>query len=513
MMDTTAGEGRPAGSGLTGRAALIMTANVIALGMTFLLPLVLVRTLSQTDFGLYKQAFQIVLTALGLLNLQVAASVFYFMAREPAKRLAVVHNMMLFYGLAGAVVFIAFLVWPRVIGLIVQDASLVGYVPLVGLVIWLWLVATNLETIPIAAGDVRAASLLIVGSQFTRALVMIVAAVAFGSVASLLVAGVLQAVAQIALMLLYLRQRFGRLAVAVDWPLFRAQIGSSLPFGVGGLAAVVQNDLHYYFVAHHFDAATFAVYSVGCFQLPLLGMLTGSFASVLNPELARFKEAGNHRAIIRVWMDVARKLAFVIVPACAAMFVFRAEIITTLFTASYAESIPVFGVNVFAALLGITVYPHMARIFDQLRYLRLKLHLVLIPLTLGALHVGLWTAGLTGVAAATVLARVLAVGIILLVVGRRLGLSRRDMLHLGPLARIGAAAVVAGVAAYGIRWLLLPWSGLGFLAIGGAGFGAVYLLAVLWVGAVTREERRWVRDSLQQYARRGAARLGLSGRS
>src|SRR5262245_53391979 len=101
--DTT--ENNHGHQGLTQKAALLMAANVTATVLSFALPLVLVRTMSQSEYGLYKQAFQIMQSALGLLNLQVAVSVFYFTARVPEKKLQVLLNVVIFYSLVGALVF------------------------------------------------------------------------------------------------------------------------------------------------------------------------------------------------------------------------------------------------------------------------------------------------------------------------------------------------------------------------------------------------------------------------
>jgi O-antigen/teichoic acid export membrane protein len=132
--------------GLTQRAILLMTANTIAMVISFALPLILTRIMSQEEFGLYKLSFQIMLTALGLLNLQVAVSAFYFMEREPEKKLQVTLNVVIFYGVAGAAVALLFLLWPGVAGLISQSADLlIPHMPLLGLVILVWLIATNLE--------------------------------------------------------------------------------------------------------------------------------------------------------------------------------------------------------------------------------------------------------------------------------------------------------------------------------------------------------------------------------
>jgi O-antigen/teichoic acid export membrane protein len=244
-------QGQQSQQSLTQRAFQLMAANIIATALSFAFPLVLVRAMSQSEYGLYKQVFQILLSALGLLNLQVAVSVFYFMPREPGKKLQVALNVMLFYGMVGTLVCLVFFIWPGWVTLIFQGSDLVPHIPLLGLVILLWLVSTNLEGVPIAAGDVRVASVLIVASQLTKAIVMIMAALLCGSLTSILVAAMIQGALQTVFMGLYIRRRFGRFLIAIDWPLFKAQIGNALPFGIGGIVGIVQSDMHNYFVSHY----------------------------------------------------------------------------------------------------------------------------------------------------------------------------------------------------------------------------------------------------------------------
>ncbi|MCI0392817.1 MAG: oligosaccharide flippase family protein [Acidobacteria bacterium] len=495
------------GAGLTKKAALIVGANLLSMCLAFILPLVVVRTLNQAEFGLYKQAFQIMLSALGLLNLQVAVSVFYFMAREPEKKLQVVLNIVIFYSLVGSLIFLIFLIWPGWVTLIFKGSELVPYVPLLGLAILFWLVSTNLESVPIAAGDVRIASAFIILSQFTKSAMIILAVVIFGDITAILIAAVLQGAVQTAVMIIYIRRKFGRFLATVDWPLFRVQIGNALPFGIGGIVAIVQNDMHNYFVSHYFDTATYAIYAVGCFQLPLLGMLATSFASVLNPELAKHKEAADYQAIIHLWMDVMRKLAFFYLPGFALMFVLRQDLITVLFRVDYLASVPIFAINLFGLLLGLTVHLHVLRLFDQLRYFRLKLYLVLIPITLGALHLGLISGGLFGVAVAVVCVQTLDVGITLAKIARELGMTRHDLLSLKPLLRIGAAAAASLLVTFVARHGLMQLPSLRRLIAGAAIFGMVYLITIFMMGAVKHEEQVALREMVSRYYAKGATRL------
>src|SRR2546429_8408417 len=80
---------------LTARAFWLIFAKTLAFGFGFVLPLLLVRRLSQTEFGLYKQAFLVVGTASGILPLSFSMSAFYFLPRERERRGAGVFHILL----------------------------------------------------------------------------------------------------------------------------------------------------------------------------------------------------------------------------------------------------------------------------------------------------------------------------------------------------------------------------------------------------------------------------------
>ena len=62
----------------------------------------------------------------------------------------------------------------------------------------------------------------------------------------------------------------------------------------------LQTDVHNYFVSHHFSPAEFAIYAIGCFQLPLIGMLGESVAAVLIPRVSSLQATGDRAEIIRL---------------------------------------------------------------------------------------------------------------------------------------------------------------------------------------------------------------------
>ena len=491
-------------SGFALRAAWLTTANSIAFGLSFIAPLLLVRTLSQTEFGVYKQVFQILMSTISALNLQVASTAYYFMPRAPEKKLQVTVNVLAFYGAVGALVAALFIFYPECALLVFKSGELPAYMPLLGVTILLWLVSSNLEVVPLALGDVRASSVFIVISQLTKSALTVSAALVFHSVRAMIWAAAIQGILQILFMFAYIRRRFGSLRGAFDPALFKAQIGNALPYGLGSFAQTAQGDLHNFMVSRYFPPAGFAVYSAGLFQLPLLGLLTTSFSGALIPEVSRLAAAGDQRAIIPIWLNAVRKLALVVVPICALMFVLRYEIITLLFTSAYSGAAPLFGIYLFSALLPLTLTGSPIRAHEEFKFFRFKLHLALLPVTFGALYVGIHAAGLIGAVSALVGLQTLEAAIVLTAVGRRLGFIASDLRHLTPALKTALSTGAAALAAFAVKLPLAQAHTLVKLVLCGAVFGAVYIFAAYTLGAVTDTEKTEVRATLARFMSRGS---------
>jgi len=502
-------------SGFARRAAWLTTANTIAFGLSFIAPLLLVRTLSQTEFGVYKQVFQILMSAISALNLQVASTAYYFMPRAPEKKLQVTINVLAFYGAIGALVAALFIFYPECALLVFESGDLPAYMPLLGVTILLWLVSSNLEVVPLALGDVRASSAFIVIAQLTKSALTVSAALVFHSVRAMIWASAIQGMLQILFMFAYIRRRFcrpsgqssgrrfcprfWRIREAFDLGLFKAQIGNALPYGLGSFAQTAQGDLHNFMISRYFPPAGFAVYSAGLFQLPLLGLLTASFSGALIPEVSQLAAAGDQRAIIPIWLNAMRKLALVVAPICALMFVLRYEIITLLFTSAYSEAAPLFGIYLFSALLPVTLTGAPIRAHEEFKFFRFKLHLALLPVTFGALYVGIQAAGLAGAVSVLVGLQTLETAIVLAAVGRRLGFIASDLRHLTPALKTALATGAAALAAFAVKLPLAQAHTPVKLVLCGAAFGAVYIFAAYALGAVTDAEKTEIRATLSRF--------------
>src|SRR2546429_1511043 len=125
----------------------------------------------------------------------------YYLPRERDHRGQIVLNIVLFYTLAAGVVAGALAASPRLLETIFNSPELVGYGPLIGATILLWVVSSFLETVALANEEAGMATVFIVASQLTKTALLLAAALAFGSVRSLIVAALVQGAVQTAILL------------------------------------------------------------------------------------------------------------------------------------------------------------------------------------------------------------------------------------------------------------------------------------------------------------------------
>src|SRR5262249_3283239 len=157
-----------------------------------------------------------------------------------------------------------------------------------------------LEVIPIIRQEFQIATRFIVASQLSRTFLLFFAALLFGSVRALLYAAITHALLLTIAVLWYLYSRLPGFWRHFDPELLCPQLLYAVPSGFAGLLWTIQSDLHNYFVSHQFGAAVFAVYSIGCLQIPLMGLLNEAAGSVMIPRISELEMRNETHEMIRL---------------------------------------------------------------------------------------------------------------------------------------------------------------------------------------------------------------------
>lgn len=486
------------GLSLTARALWLLIAKILAFALSIALPLLLVRRLSQGEFGLYKQAFLVVGTALALLPLGFQMSAFYFLPREKDRQGEIILNILLFHLLMGGLGALVLVLFPQLLTTIFHSSELVNYSWIIAAVIFFWVVSSYLEVVSVAHQEARLSTIFIISAQLTKTGLLLLAAIVFGSVQALIYAALVQGILQTVILLLYLRSRFPRFWVSFDWAVLRMQLSYALPFGVAGLLFTLQTDLPNYFVSNQFDPATFAIYAIGCFNIPLVGMLSESVGAVMIPQVSLLQKQGHQHEILALASRVARKLALVYLPLYAFLIVMGREFLTALFTRQYAASWPIFAINLTLLPLSIFVSDPIMRAYAEHRQFLPKLYLVLIVLLFALLWLGTSRFGLIWAISVVVGVSIIGRAATWIKIGSVLGIRLRDIALLKDVGKIAIAAAVSAVVTLAARSVFSGLAPLGMLVVCAMVFGLVFLAGVWLLGLPTIEERGYFKKQVSR---------------
>jgi O-antigen/teichoic acid export membrane protein len=488
---------------LTRSALWIAAAKMLAFAFGVLLPVLLVRQLSVGEFGHYRQVFLVVNTAVAIMPLGFAMNAYYFFPRRPEEREKVVLNILLFYALVSAAAALVIALRPGMLAGLFNTTDMLRYEPLVALAIFVLVSSSFFETVAIANGEIRLAGTFIVVATFTRVGLMLGAALVFGSVRALLWAAIIQGFIQAAMLAAYLATRFPGCWGWPDWRLLRAQLGYVLPLGFSAVLWWSQMDLHNYFVSNRLGPEVFAIYSVGCLQLPLWGVLLESVGSVMIPAVSSLQSRNDRRQIVVLTAAMMRKLALVGFPALFFLLVSGRDFIVILFTERYLDAWPVFAIALALLPLSLisTAYDPVFRAYPEHLAFLMKTRLALLAPFLAGLWLATGRFGGVGAISAVVAVNLLERAIVAAKVARILEMSRRDLPLFRDLGRVALAAAIAAVLAAGVHGVTGPTHAFVSIAACGTVFAAIYALALHVLGVLTPEERLAIRGQLLRWTR------------
>lgn len=518
-----------AAQSLKQQSAWLLGAKVVAFAFSFILPMLIVRYLSQENVGLYRESFQVITNAVILLSLGFAMSAYYFLARETARRGAAILNILIFNFVVGGIACLTLSLFPQIVGSIFRSDELTRLTPLIGVVIWLWIFSSFLDTVAIANSEARVATFFIVLSSFSKTLLMVNAVFVFTSVEALIYAAIMQGAIQTLILLAYLRSRFPGFWRHFDRAFFWEQMKYAIPFGLTGILWMAQSDIHNYFVGYKFTSAEFAIYAYGCFEVPLIAMLSDSVTAVLIPRMNALQFAGDRDEMIRLTARAMQKLAFFYFPIYVFLMITAQTFITTLFTHKYEASASVFVINLTLLPFSILITDPIVRSYKELGRTFLLTRILVLTSLIAVLYYGLNHFGLTGMIASAVGAILLEKVIAETMVIRKLGLGLKHLTLLKVVGKTAIISVVAGIATYFVyqsfhteleiaghdfaqrffstdNQSILDLVGGSFvLLISGAVFAPIYLIAANLWGVIEDDDKQSVTGFLQKFRTRRPA--------
>ncbi len=465
---------------LLARARPLMLSRLASAGLTFVIPLVLARALTPTEYGTYKQAWLVSNTLYFVLQLGLAQSLYYFLPREPAKRAHYLAQAAVSLAVFGGAAAVALQALGPEVARYFGNPELQRLAPWIALTTFFMVAGAPYDIALTAGGRIGLSAGVRVAVDVARTVGLVLPAWRWHSLLGLMVGLTISSGLRLAVTW-WITLAMGRPRIA--WPDLRRQFAYALPFGAAIALAIPQQQFHQYAVGSMTTAAAFAVYSVGCFQLPVVDLLYTPVSEILQVGIAQADGEGNAHRAAAIFREAVAQLALAFVPLVTLLFAVAPELISLLFTPRYAAAAPIYRVGVLAVPLAALPLEGVLRARAQTRYFfwtyAVKLG-VTVPLVLGLLRL----LGPIGAMVGYVAAEAVAKALMLRRASRLFGTSMLGALPVPELRAYGAAALAAALPAWAVAasWERIPGGRLVALAAAGLAFGAVYVGILLALG-------------------------------
>jgi O-antigen/teichoic acid export membrane protein len=459
-----------------------MSGRMVAFAATLLLPVVLARVLTQAEFGTYKQLFLLYATLYYIAQFGIAESLFYFLPSASAMAGRYLANAMACLTATGVVCLVFLDGAAGALAGWLNNPAIAEHTTLVGVFLLLMLISSVLEITMVTRGRYLLASATYGISDVSRALFLAAPAAFFRRVDAVLIGAIVFAAARLVVTLTYLIRTF-RADIRPERLALARQLRYTVPFGLATMMEICQANLHLFAVSYYVDAATFAIYAVGCLQVPIVDLVATSAGNVMMVRMTDDRRGGAAINSLAIWHDTVRHLALVLVPLVALLLITARPLIVLLFTEQYAAAAPIFMIWSLAILPAVFMTDAALRVYARTRVLlllngvRLALIAALIPFAITAF-------GLIGAVLLTVGATALTKALGLAQVARAMRVTPGVLIPWGTIGATTGASAIAAMVAYGaLSTIALP--AFGALAVTSTVFGAVYLVCLSIFGVTT----------------------------
>jgi O-antigen/teichoic acid export membrane protein len=459
------------------QSSKLIIGRTVAFGFKFLLPIILVRVLTVSEFGLYKQMLLISITMAPIFQFGLGQGLYYFLPGEKEKSIYITQTQILLI-ISGLIAFVLLIFFQDNIAYYFHNEDLKKYILPLSLMIFFTIYSSSFEIILISKNRPEIASLLFVGTSIITTLCVLSAILYDGSlfwiVWGLAFAIVIRASAY-SVYLLYRKNL--TLNLNIETMLF--QLRYSIPFGISIILYIVQQNIHFYIVSFTYDSTIFAIFAIGCLSIPLIDILNNSVGEILIVKIKEFRNSNRIKDIITVWRDTTIKLSLIFIPFTVYLFIVADEFITVLFTENYAASVPLFMVFILIIPLYSIKGDAVIRSFGKANFL-VYIYMFRLISSILLIFILMNKYGLIGIPFALVLVEALSKIIMMVKIGKLLGIRAIELLPKKELLRVTALALFPALAVVFFKELYPHINKLVFLIISGCMYSLIYWIIVYY---------------------------------
>ncbi len=240
----------------------------------------------------------------------------------------------------------------------------------------------------------------------------------------------------------------------------KEQVNFSVPLGLSSLVNKINRYADKFVVSVLLPAASYAEYTVGAQEVPIIRVIPFAVGSVLISRYVAFQIEEKKEELLALWYKGVEKVSLLVVPLTILSIIIASDLISLVAESedtNYRNAVIPFQIYNLIVLLRVTNYGSLLQAFgDTKGVFYLSLNLVLaniilsVPLTIYF--------GITGTAVGTLIANVYNWIITLKRIGGHMELPARKVLPFPYYLKVLGTAVLVGIPVWYSRFLLIDVS-------------------------------------------------------
>jgi len=452
------------------RAIAISATRLMNYGLVIISPMVLVRLLSDEDFGRYREFLVYVTLLSGIAAFGINSNLLKFVPEYPeAKWRFVNHSIVMQFVISVLVAGGALLLNAIFAGQLIEEYAIpVAIYVLLSVNIDFWEFLWLAEKRSWAVLRYTTARLL------ARMIVVTVTAALTEDIPTIIWS--LIALEAVRLLISGIAWRSqARDETKHDPVSWREQLRYCVPFGAALVVVTISKSVGPLVVAKMMGPAALAQFAIGTYLQPVINVVRNSLSDVVLPEMTSQKAKGNAQPSdrLKLWRSSTIVTGIVLCAACVLLAKFADVIIVTLFSETYRPAVPIFQVFLLVFLRETLDFGVPLRAINRNAPI-LHSNLISLALRIVLLIVMIPPWGLMGAVLAIVIARFVEGGYLAWLTARAFDMPLSRLAPWVDLLKVMVAAVASGVVLIGDFWT----EHLGFFGIfpGGIAYGIVFAL-------------------------------------
>ena len=337
--------------------------SVLASIIGLFLPLVLVRLLTPEEIGQFKLFFLYVTVAYAFsLAPGFQSGLGYWGGRRTSEPRALPTSFAALCLLALIAAPCSYFAAPFLLGAHPYAATLFA------VAVSLWIVGRFFDEAAVSIGRIWGGATLYAGFELLRSIALIGAAFYFRNLEAVFIAHCITSALKVIVGVVS-GISWGTLGGKPSWLEMRRVGSYALPVSIAWMFGLFINYADQIVVAQLVPAAAFALYSLGCLQLPPLFAFEQSVTRVLIPQLSEAIAAQQSQLAAARMRQAIAELLYIMLPAALGVAVFAEPITDLLFTVRYHEAAVYMRWYAFSYVLIVLPYDALARALGDSRWI------------------------------------------------------------------------------------------------------------------------------------------------